>query len=262
MAFVRADDFQFGFLLLSSVFQLGFGSGRTFFKFPNIAKPCTLAAIAMKTLIIISTLFFLYSCRGTNTNDSNTPTNEKKWNISLGDSLGNLQIALPKHFDTLLSWTKYSDCGDACAKSYYRVQDKTLSIFKDNGFIYFPLKDSVEQFTIKHSKRFSSWPFNDTSLTKQFMGRLKSEIFENNDNKFSIDTLMTIGTQHFAVIAFTSFDTTKKIKIQMLNAMTSIKGNIIELFFEYRKSYVDTLSNDFIKNSFEALKTIRVSNGS
>jgi hypothetical protein len=41
MAFVRADEFQFGFLLLSSssVFQLGFGSGRTFFKFPNIAKP-------------------------------------------------------------------------------------------------------------------------------------------------------------------------------------------------------------------------------
>jgi hypothetical protein len=47
VAFVRADEFQFGFLLLSSssVFQLGFGSGRTFFKFPNIAKPCSLAVI-------------------------------------------------------------------------------------------------------------------------------------------------------------------------------------------------------------------------
>jgi RNA polymerase sigma-70 factor, ECF subfamily len=47
MAFVRADEFQFGFLLLSStiVFQFGFGSGRMFFKFPNIAKPCSLGAI-------------------------------------------------------------------------------------------------------------------------------------------------------------------------------------------------------------------------
>ena len=221
-----------------------------------------LAAIAMKILIIISTLFFLYSCSGTNSNEFNTTTNGKDWNISLGDSLGNLQIVLPKHFDTLFSWTQYSDCGDGCAKSDYRIQDKTLPIFKDNGFIYFPLKDSVEQFTIKHSKRFSPWPFNDTSFVRQFLGRLKSEAFENNGNKFSIDTLLTIGTQHFAVIAFTSFDTTKKAKIQMLNAMTSIKGNIVELFFECRKSYADTLSNDFIKNSFDALKTIRVSNGS
>ena len=137
-----------------------------------------------------------------------------------------------------------------------------LPIFKDNGFIYFPLKDSVEQFNIKHPKIFSPWPFNNTSLVRQFSGRLKSEAFENNGNKFIIDTLLTIGTQYFAVIAFTSFDTTKKAKIQMLNSMTSTKGNIIELLFVYRKSYSDPLANDFIKNSFDALKTIRVSNGS
>jgi len=42
----RLDVFQFGFLLLTSisVFQLGFSSGRTFFKSPNNAKPCPLAA--------------------------------------------------------------------------------------------------------------------------------------------------------------------------------------------------------------------------
>ena len=47
MAFVRADEYQFGFLLLfsSSVLQLGFGYGRTIFKFPNIAKPCSLCVI-------------------------------------------------------------------------------------------------------------------------------------------------------------------------------------------------------------------------
>jgi len=216
----------------------------------------------MKSLIIISTILFLYSCNETIPKVVPEITNGKTWKISLGDSLGNLQIVLPKHFDTLFNWTQYSDCGDGCAKNDYRVQEKTLPIFKDNGFYYVPLKDSVEQFTIKHSKIFSPWPFNDTSLVKQFSGRLKSEAFENNGNKFIIDTLLTIETQHFAVIAFTSFDTTKKARIQFLNAITSIKGNIIELFFEYRKSYSDTLSNDFIKNSFNALKTIRVSNGS
>jgi hypothetical protein len=40
-AAVRAEVFQFSFLFLSSssVFQLGSGSGRKIFKFPNIAKP-------------------------------------------------------------------------------------------------------------------------------------------------------------------------------------------------------------------------------
>ena len=215
----------------------------------------------MKTQIIISTIFFLYACSETNTNAVGKTINGKTWNISLGDSLGNLQILLPKHFDTLFSWTQYSDCGEGCTKSAYRLQNKTLPIFKDNGFIYFPLKDSVEQFTIKHPKRVSPSPFTYTYLARHFLGKLKSEAFENNDKKFIIDTLLTIGNRHFAVLAFTNFDTTKKTKIQILKAMTSIKGNMIELYFEYRKSYADSLSNDFIKNSFNALQTIRVSNG-
>jgi hypothetical protein len=41
LASARAEVFQFSFLFLSSssVFQLGSGSGRKIFKFPNIAKP-------------------------------------------------------------------------------------------------------------------------------------------------------------------------------------------------------------------------------
>jgi hypothetical protein len=41
LASVWAEVFQFSFLFLSSssVFQLGSGSGRKIFKFPNIAKP-------------------------------------------------------------------------------------------------------------------------------------------------------------------------------------------------------------------------------
>jgi hypothetical protein len=44
---VRADGILFGFLFLTStlVFQLGFSSGRTIFKSPNNAKPCSLPAM-------------------------------------------------------------------------------------------------------------------------------------------------------------------------------------------------------------------------
>ena len=216
--------------------------------------------LVMKTLIIISAIFFLYSCNEAHTSNIHISTHRKTWDIPLSDSLGNLQIVLPKNFDTMFNWVQYSDCGDGCAKIAYRIQQKGLPIFKENGFIYFPLKDSVEQFTIKHAKLFSPWPFYDTLLVRQFSGKLKSEAYEANSQSFLIDTIMTIGKQHFAAVAFTSFDTSRNTKIQILNAATSIKGNIIEFFFEYRKSYTDTLANDFIKNALEALKTARISN--
>jgi hypothetical protein len=61
-ALARAEVFQFSFLFLSSssVFQLGSGSGRKNFKFPNIAKPyrCTspyLKRYTIQTFQIICT---------------------------------------------------------------------------------------------------------------------------------------------------------------------------------------------------------------
>jgi hypothetical protein len=49
-AAVRAEVFQCSFLFLSSssVFQLGSGSGRKIFKFPNIAKPYRCVQYAVK----------------------------------------------------------------------------------------------------------------------------------------------------------------------------------------------------------------------
>ena len=60
--------------------------------------------------------------------------------------MGVFKIILPKHLDTLFNWTQYSDCGDGCAKVDYCIQSKLLPVFKDNGFYWIPLKDSVEQF--------------------------------------------------------------------------------------------------------------------
>ena len=53
LAAVRAEVFQCSFLFLSSssVFQLGSGSGRKNFKTPNIAKPCSLGAILLDTVM-------------------------------------------------------------------------------------------------------------------------------------------------------------------------------------------------------------------
>jgi hypothetical protein len=52
LASARAEVFQCSFLFLSSsVFQLGSGSGRKIFKFPNIAKPYRYAQCQSDTLL-------------------------------------------------------------------------------------------------------------------------------------------------------------------------------------------------------------------
>jgi len=203
-------------------------------------------------------LLLLLSCKDTAKSIEDVEIAGNTWDIKLENNLGVFSITLPRHLDTLFTWTQYSDCGDGCAKIDYRIQSKFLPVFKDNGFFWIPLKDSVEQFTIKHSKLMGLWKTNDTSLVRVLSKRLKEGAFENRSNNFLVDTIMKIKDQNIAAIGFINIDTLNNTKLQVLNAITLIDGNLIELFFEYRKSYVDTISTDFMKTSFDALKTIRV----
>jgi hypothetical protein len=216
---------------------------------------------SMKFPKSIVVLFLLAACTDRKGAQLATIPKGRPWTIELINGLGALHIVLPNRLDTLFSWTQYSDCGDPCAKVDYRIQLKTLPVFKETGFYYFPLRDSVEQFTIKHSKVAQPWPIVDTSLVKQFAGKLKNEAFENHSGKFSIDTILWVDNRNVAVIAFDSFDKTKRAKVHIINALTSVNGNLLELSFESRKSYQDKTSSNFIQTSFDALKTLRINNG-
>jgi hypothetical protein len=215
----------------------------------------------MKFPKIIVILLLLTACTDNKDQHIDTGTEGRRWNIKLENGLGDLHIILPNHLDTLFSWTQYSDCGDPCAKVDYRIQPKSLPTFKETGFYYFPLTDSVEQFTVKHSKVAESWPIRDTALVTQFASKLKNEAFENHSGKFSIDTILKVDNRNVAVIAFDSFDSTKRAKVHIVNALTTVDGNLVELFFESRKSYQDSTSSNFILTSFDALKTLRINNG-
>jgi hypothetical protein len=212
----------------------------------------------MKNFIIIILFTFFGSCNYTATTNIPPASNDKPWEIKLANNLGTVKIVLPKHLDTLFSWTQYSDCGDGCALLDYRIQPKVLPIFKDNGFMYFPLKDSVEQFTIKHSKLNYAWQMADTSLVPFLMAKLKSEAAKYPSDNYLIDTVIEIDNRLLPVIAFATFDTVNKTTTQYLNTAIPLKENLLRLFFEYRKNYNDTSSKTFIKYSFEALKKLQV----
>lgn len=213
----------------------------------------------LKTIFLLL-MMVVISCNYKNTSTSKAPSTFREWAIPLDNSLGNISISLPANLDTFFQWTQYSDCGDPCAYADYRVQSKSLPIFRESGFYFEVLKDSVEQFTIKHAKIATPNSTPDTLVVNHFINKLKSETIDNTSGKYLIDTLITINEKPFAVLAYTITDSANKITIQQLSAITAIQGNGIEFYFESRKKYMDSASVNFIQNSFAALKTILVSN--
>ncbi len=185
----------------------------------------------------------------------------KQWNFHLENNLGNVSIVLPNHMDTLISWTQTSDCGDGCSYVDYRIQSQRLPIFKESGFMWIPLEDSVEQFTIKHSKLNYSWQMSDTAMKRYLYLKLKNEARKYPDVAYVVDTILNIDNRYIPVIGYLTYDSTNKTTTQYLDAITALKNNTLQLFFEYRKSHPDSIGHDFINNSFRFLKSIKIQNG-
>lgn len=211
-------------------------------------------------IIFLLSVIAVISCDDKDKSTTENQSNFKEWTIPLENNLGNISISLPNNIDTFFKWTQYSDCGDPCAQTDYRVQSKDLPIFKESGFYFEALKDSVEQFTIKHAKITQANSTPDAMVVNHYLLKLKSETVENISGKYLIDTLITINEKPFAVLAYTVTDTANRITIQKLTAITAIQGNGIEFYFESRKKFKNQASTKFIQNSLVALKTIRISN--
>lgn len=193
---------------------------------------------------------------------ANTPIPKgKQWIIPLENNLDTVKIYLPDRLDTLFSWTQYSDCGDGCAHVDYRVQPRLLPIFKESGFLYDPLEDSVEQFTIKHTKLNYELKMTDSTLIQYLTAKLKDDAWKYPSDKYIIDTLLRIQGRPCPVIAFVTYDSTKKHRTQYLNGFIPLPNNTLEIYFEHRKSYPDTAAAHFIQEAFDALKTLRVGTG-
>ena len=208
------------------------------------------------SFIVCNTFFLISSCNQKDNIIPHTP-NTKTWSITLDNNLGKISIILPVRLDTFFKWTQYSDCGDACAKVDYRIQSSHFPIFKETGFSYKTPKDSIDQFSICHSKLSAPWPFSDSILVRNYKRALKSEQYDNSSG-FLIDTLISNNGLLFAVVGYNGFDKKTSTILHFVGAATSIKGNIVEFYFEFRNKDDINLYKDFLKSAFESIKSINV----
>jgi hypothetical protein len=222
----------------------------------------------MRNISIIWTLLFLVGCQSRSSKNNLSellPENSKLHNLNLVDSLGSISINLPNRYDTLFQWTNTSDCGKHCDRIQYRFQPKYLPVFKESGFYYKTpsnIADSTEQFTIVHSGHIPFHEGTDSGLIYKINTFKKENMLSSADTyKIAKDTVQKINDRYFSIITVDMLDSIKKIYSKKIIGTTTIKGNEIEFRFELLTKRHDSIELNFIKNSIDLIKTLKLSKG-
>lgn len=218
----------------------------------------------MRTVLSIITFFFILVCNQPFKieNQISLPKNSKTVQLALVDSLGSVEFAIPSQYDTSFSWTHTSDCGKLCDRIKYRFQTKLLPIFKESGFYWTELKDSINQLTIYHSGEYPFRDNEDSNNIFRFHKTTKDGIlYDSLYKKIKIETVEKIGNRYFSIIAYEEFDKRKAQFSKTLTAFTTIRGNIIHFDYQILTQKQDSLYSNFIQNSKILLETIHFSNG-
>jgi len=187
------------------------------------------------------------------------PSNSKPVDVQLVDTLGAVALSVPIRYDTSFSWIDHSDCGKPCDMHKYRFQPKSLKITKESGWIWLGgPKDSIESFTISHSGYF---PFHNGDTAKNLVqhNHIKAELVSDPANPpIVFDTIEKIGDRYYSIIEMERSDT---MQAKRILAVTTIKGNTIKFQYDLLTRKKDSIERNFIKNSLDLIRTIRVSKG-
>jgi hypothetical protein len=216
----------------------------------------------MKQLLRIVLLFIFYCCsEKTEQRSYNSQlVNLKDTTIKLIDSLGLLSFQVSQDFDTFFNWTHNSDCRKPCNLEKYRFQPKAFPVFKESGFIYNNVPDSLYQVTISHSGYF---PFTNSDTSEIFSYHNQSRRDLRNDPatyKLKSDTLEKINDRYFSIIVVDLFDTAQHQYAKKILGATTIRSNIIKIYFELLTRHNDSINKNFIQNSLRQLRSVRLSN--
>lgn len=211
---------------------------------------------------ILAILILFVSCNDAQSDRAlhETSKNSKAVRVQLIDSLGTIMLSIPIRYDTSFSWVHYSDCGKPCDEQKYRFQPKELPIVKESGWIWSekPM-DSIDRFTISHTKYF---PFHNGDTTKNLIrhNHLKEQLLSTSPGlPIIFDTIEKIYDRYYSIMAMEKSDS---LQFKKVLAVTTIRGNEIKFEYQLSSKRNDSVTKNFIRNSIELLRTIRISKGS
>jgi hypothetical protein len=219
--------------------------------------------ICMRIFLIFSLLSLAACNHAAKVKNTLTTAREdsKIHKIILKDSLGSITLSLPIRYDTSFTWIHYSDCGKPCEKRKYRFQSKTLPVYPETGYIYKPLNDSIDQFTIIHNPYLDAGYFDNPDNKSSIISihdHKKWDIIHDPDLlNIKWDTIEKIGDRYFSIILIDKYDTARAQYSKKLLSTTTIKNGTIDFNFELLTKQKDSITDKFIDNAKYYLRTIR-----
>lgn len=188
-------------------------------------------------------------------------TNPRQVTIQLVDSLGKVSFNIPARYDTFVTWTHYSDCGERCDRCKYRWQLKKLPLIKESGWYWTnePI-DSIDRFTIIHSGYMPFYEGNSQkirTLHKFAIHRLNEDVFHSAHVIF--DTIERVNDRLFSIAVADSINLTTQMLVKKVSATTTIKSNEITFLFEMVTRKKDTVN--FIADALKCIRTIKLEKG-
>jgi hypothetical protein len=221
-------------------------------------------------VVIVSIIWVSCNSRRTIPPEKDEPIpNTRTQVLTLPNSLGSIEVLLPNRYDTFFKWTHFSDC-TGCGWKKYRFQPKALPIFKESGWIWNELSDSVDRFTISHSDYTDtmSWKIKkpDSSLLHhaiEVRHKMLLEMAKSDPQMRYVisDTVQKINGIWFSIIAGESYDSTTKIFLKYVFGTSNIRFNEIAFKFQLLTKNNNSISKSFIENSMKLLKKVKIKNG-
>lgn len=179
--------------------------------------------------------------------------------VRLKHGLGLISLAIPSRFDTVLFWTRFSDC-TSCGFEQIRFQRKNYPIFLESGFYWKgdPI-DSVDEITISQPREF--FAPDTTIVISKSEHLLIVEEYDKDPQYFPVtgDTLMEINAKRYSIVFADHFDSTSKVFQQTFVAQCRLKGN--NIWIKFRHWARDKKLSKFYEECLHVMRSIRFVNG-
>ncbi len=212
----------------------------------------------MKLLFPILLMLIYISCKNA---ERIKPVNFIEKNVVLEDIYSkkvwnNINMFIPREYDTLLVWRDASDCS-CCHIHKYRLTNSKSCLIKESGFVKSRYcKDSIDRLTIEYQCIGKDTYTLDTAFLHRYVNNIGDLLnpARYRQNKWKGHKIQNINGQKFIVLDFSEQDISLNRPYEQILAMTISKNTLLRFRFE---CYQNNCSN-FSKKAHEILNSIQI----
>lgn len=190
----------------------------------------------MKLLAPILLLFIFASCQN---EERVKPLNYVEKEIILQDNVykkafSKINLFIPIEFDTLLTWTDWSDCS-CCELEKYRLTSSKSCLIKESGFVKIDIcKDSIDRLTIEHScPSFKNFELDTTTINNIAESlNFENSLYSDQQIIWNKKQKERINGKEFIIFDFTGQHYYAEKPTAQIIAGTKLKNTFITFRFE------------------------------